>query len=70
MSCPNCESSDVETIEVTESFQYCATPNAFVATFPAMLCRSCHFYWRDHRAEEAIDSAMALYVARTMPNKL
>jgi C4-type Zn-finger protein len=64
MECPNCGSREVEAAPFTEFFPYGGLPNAFAATFPLMSCRDCHFSWRDHRSEEAIESAMALYRAR------
>lgn len=63
MNCPECGLTNIVTQTVTESFPHGETEHAFEATFPTMTCSDCQFGWRDFRAEQAIDEAMAEYQA-------
>jgi YgiT-type zinc finger domain-containing protein len=65
--CPNCGSKNVNESRVTEWLPYGSLPKAFEATFPAMSCDMCGFGWRDHRAEEAIDTAMNKWLEAEPP---
>lgn len=64
--CPDCESTNISTVQSTESFEYGAgdTPALLCASFPVHSCINCGFQFIDHIGMEAKDAAVEAYLKR------